>query len=100
MERDPLNDYLNVVSNILTQISSTQRENLLKASDILATCTRNDGIIHTFGVGHSHLVAEDVFGGSNAGKHSRHLRTKFDWTSGNNKVRVFRKGRRHWQNCR
>jgi len=29
MERDPLNDYLNVVSNILTQISSTQRENLL-----------------------------------------------------------------------
>ncbi len=61
MKRDPLNDYLNVVSNILTQITNTQRENLLKAANILATCTRSDGIIHTFGVGHSHLVAEDVF---------------------------------------
>jgi len=61
MKRTPLDDYFSTATNILTQINSTQRENLLKASDILATCTKNEGIIHTFGVGHSHLVAEDVF---------------------------------------
>ena len=51
MKRTPLDDYFSTATNILTQINSTQRENLLKASDILATCTKNEGIIHTFGVG-------------------------------------------------
>jgi len=61
MKRTPLDDYFSTATNILTQINSTQRENLLKASDILATCTKSEGIIHTFGGGHTHLVAEDVF---------------------------------------
>lgn len=33
----------------------------MRAADILTECTKNDGIIHMFGSGHSSLVTEDVF---------------------------------------
>jgi uncharacterized phosphosugar-binding protein len=53
--------YFTLINGIFNMIKVTQRENILKAADILTGCSKNDGIIHTFGVGHSHLVAEDVF---------------------------------------
>jgi len=42
MKSTPLDAYFSTATNILTQINSTQRANLLKASDILATCSKNE----------------------------------------------------------
>lgn len=53
--------YFSSTIEILNRIESTQSENIKKAATLMADCTKNGGIIHAFGVGHSHLVVEDVF---------------------------------------
>lgn len=45
----------------LKEIRETQSENIMKASEILAKTTMEDGLIRVFGCGHSHLIADDVF---------------------------------------
>lgn len=54
-------EYFNIMKEVVEKAEATQEENLLKAVDILVECTKNDGIIHLFGCGHSGLVTEDVF---------------------------------------
>lgn len=61
MEKSPLDSYHESVIQILNNISTEQRQSLLEASNILTETTLKGSIIHTFGTGHSHLVAEDVF---------------------------------------
>ena len=53
--------YYSSVVEILGRIESTQSENIQKAADLMADCTKSGGIVHAFGTGHSHLVAEDIF---------------------------------------
>lgn len=64
--------YLSSVIEIFNRIENTQSENIKKAADLMADCTKKGGIIHAFGAGHSHLVAEDVFwrGGTLANIHA------------------------------
>lgn len=49
------------ISKILERISCEQSENIIKASEIVRDTIKNDGLIFTFGCGHSHLVALDSF---------------------------------------
>ncbi|MBQ9036257.1 MAG: sugar isomerase domain-containing protein [Erysipelotrichaceae bacterium] len=53
--------YLEAELSYLEKIRKTQREKIMEAAELCAECTMNDGIIRVFGVGHSHLVADDVF---------------------------------------
>src|SRR5659263_423587 len=53
--------YFSSIVEILNRIESTQSENIQRAADLMADCTKNGGIIHTFGTGHSHVVAEEIF---------------------------------------
>jgi uncharacterized phosphosugar-binding protein len=55
------NDYYEGVTGILAKVKETQMENITKAARLISESTIKNGIIHTFGAGHSHLVAEDVF---------------------------------------
>lgn len=41
--------------------AAAQTEALQRAGEIVATTLRNGGIVHTFGTGHSHLLAEEPF---------------------------------------
>ena len=52
--------YFQEVLRIIDRIQQTQGENIKLAADIIAECVRQDGIVHTFGAGHSRLLAEDV----------------------------------------
>jgi len=54
-------EYFSTINQIFNKIEIIQGRNLMKATDLMANCTKNGGIIHTFGTGHSHLIAEDVF---------------------------------------
>lgn len=54
-------NYYAEIDKILSNVIKTQGENIEKAADILAECTVNGGIIRVFGVGHSHIMAEEVF---------------------------------------
>jgi len=53
--------YLEGIMGILEQIKETQHDNIIKAAELLAKCTKNGGIIYGFGAGHSHLICEDAF---------------------------------------
>ena len=53
--------YLTGITTIIKKIEETQGPNIMKAAELLAKVTKNDGIIYGFGTGHSHLIIEDAF---------------------------------------
>ncbi|MBQ6492272.1 MAG: SIS domain-containing protein [Erysipelotrichaceae bacterium] len=53
--------YFQVMKEIIDKIENTQKDNIMKAAEILADTTEKGGIIYGFGTGHSHLVADDAF---------------------------------------
>ena len=53
--------YFTILQAVVENVLNTQEDNMAKAAKILASTTKNEGIIHLFGSGHSSLIAEDVF---------------------------------------
>jgi uncharacterized phosphosugar-binding protein len=53
-------DYGREIEALLKRIVQTQAEAILRAAGIVARAIEDDGILYTFGTGHSHLVAEEV----------------------------------------
>lgn len=53
-------DYSQKIHAILEKITDTQQDKIQKAAQIVADTVARDGIIYTFGTGHSHIIAEDV----------------------------------------
>ena len=53
--------YFEVMREVVEDVLNTQQANIMKAAEILTDTTKNNGIIHLFGSGHSSLIAEDVF---------------------------------------
>jgi uncharacterized phosphosugar-binding protein len=53
--------YFEVMREVVEDVLNTQEANIMKAAEILTDTTKNNGIIHLFGSGHSSLIAEDVF---------------------------------------
>ncbi|CAB4661515.1 MAG: sugar isomerase domain-containing protein [Actinobacteria bacterium] len=58
---DALQAFTSRVLALLLAQSQSQNSEILKAAKALATTIENDGLIHTFGTGHSHLLAEEIF---------------------------------------
>lgn len=53
--------YFEVMQSVVKKAYETQGETLDKAAELMTECTKNGGLIHLFGSGHSSLVTEDVF---------------------------------------
>ena len=53
--------YFSEIEKVVDRIKQTQSNSIMKAAEILATTTQNNGIIYGFGTGHSHLVVDDAF---------------------------------------
>lgn len=45
----------------IDRVRLSQRDNIMKAAELMADCTQQGGIIRSFGCGHSHLICEDIF---------------------------------------
>lgn len=56
-----MSEYLNNIIANLKEIVQTQSENIKLAQQKVAEVIENDGIIHIFGCGHSHIPALDTF---------------------------------------
>jgi uncharacterized phosphosugar-binding protein len=56
-----LDDYFQIVQKQLSEIFSTQREKLAQAGDWVASTLIQEKFIYTFGSGHSHTLAEEMF---------------------------------------
>ena len=54
-------DYIEKLKDILERIAGEQSENILRAASAVADSIQNGGVIHTFGTGHSHIIAEEAF---------------------------------------
>jgi len=48
-------------SEVVDKVFQTQGGQIEQAAKIISETLAKDGLIHTFGVGHSHLIAEEVF---------------------------------------
>jgi uncharacterized phosphosugar-binding protein len=54
-------DYIHALQNILQQIATEQINAIRSAGCLIGTALANGGIVHTFGSGHSHMIAEEAF---------------------------------------
>jgi uncharacterized phosphosugar-binding protein len=54
-------EYLSGLQAILERLKSEQAENIRQAGQLVAAAIAADGVVHTFGAGHSHLIAEEAF---------------------------------------
>jgi uncharacterized phosphosugar-binding protein len=54
-------EYFAAVRRILDQAEQTQQEALFQAAQVTAVCLMNGGMLHVFGTGHSHILAEEIF---------------------------------------
>lgn len=54
-------EFLEKVKGILTRIRDEEREGIEKGAELLARSIREGGLIHVFGTGHSHIMAEEAF---------------------------------------
>lgn len=53
--------YFECMQDVVRRVLITQEQKILEAAEILTETTKNGGIIHLFGSGHSSLITEDVF---------------------------------------
>lgn len=53
-------EYTRAVQNILAEVVDQEMEHIDQAAAIIAKSIMQDGILYTFGTGHSHIIAEDV----------------------------------------
>ncbi len=53
--------YHQAVTELLERLQRTQAEAIGQAADLIFDCLRRGGVLHVFGSGHSHAVAEEAF---------------------------------------
>jgi uncharacterized phosphosugar-binding protein len=53
-------EYTKAIQDIIEKVIATQMDAIQEAAEIVAETVANDGILYTFGTGHSHVIAEDV----------------------------------------
>jgi uncharacterized phosphosugar-binding protein len=53
--------YLDALVVLVTRIRNEQSPHIRQAARLIADTLAADGLVHTFGTGHSHLVAEEAF---------------------------------------
>jgi uncharacterized phosphosugar-binding protein len=56
-----LETYIDGLQAVLERIKREQSSNIMRAGQIVAASISAGGIVHTFGTGHSHLIAHEAF---------------------------------------
>jgi uncharacterized phosphosugar-binding protein len=54
-------EYLDALLVLVTRIRQEQSAEIRRAAELVADTLAIDGLVHTFGTGHSHLLAEEAF---------------------------------------
>ena len=54
-------NYIRELQNLLERIQRQQKDAITAAGHLVADALVADGVIHTFGTGHSHLIADEAF---------------------------------------
>ncbi len=62
MVNDAITDFFNLVEDVIRRIEKEELEVIKTAAEKISKTFSQDGIVHVFGTGHSHILAEEVFG--------------------------------------
>lgn len=54
-------DYINNIQHLINRVLETQMEQIEQAGGIVADTVMHGGFVYTFGTGHSHMMAEELF---------------------------------------
>jgi len=55
-----MKEYTSAVKRLISEIAESQESLMMQAARMIADAVKRDGIVYTFGTGHSHIIAEDV----------------------------------------
>ena len=58
--KDKALEYAHAMRAVLDTISEQEMGKITQAAEVIANAVAQDGIVYTFGTGHSHIIAEDV----------------------------------------
>lgn len=53
--------YIAHVQHLIQRVMDSQMDNIEAAGTVVADTVRRDGLVYTFGTGHSHMMAEELF---------------------------------------
>ena len=53
--------YFDVIRSLLNEAETRNAAALEQSADVIATSLQHDGLLHTFGTGHGHILAEEIF---------------------------------------
>lgn len=53
--------FFDTIRRLLDEAESRNAEALKRAAELVTTSVLNEGVLHAFGTGHSHMLAEEVF---------------------------------------
>ncbi|MCD9023227.1 sugar isomerase domain-containing protein [Cohnella silvisoli] len=56
-----IDQYLQKIAALTEAIGATQSETIRRVASLIADSVEKGGVLHVFGSGHSHMIAEDVF---------------------------------------
>lgn len=56
-----MKEYFQKLRDLLDKVENEEQGKMKEAAHEIARCIQNDGIIHVFGSGHSHMLAEELF---------------------------------------
>lgn len=55
------NQYFEKLKGLLTTVEAVEEKSIKAAANEIAKCIENNGIVHVFGCGHSHMIGEELF---------------------------------------
>ena len=56
-----IEEYYNIINELLKRIMEEEKENIERAAEILAESIKEGGILHVIGAGHSAMLGEELF---------------------------------------
>ena len=61
MQMNSAQRYINEIKRLIEAVENAQGENIESAAELIADALCNGGYVFTFGTGHSHILAEEIF---------------------------------------
>src|SRR5690625_3022240 len=56
-----IHNYFSNITDLLKKVEKEEQDVLTKASKKVSESIQNDGVVHLFGCGHSHILTEEVY---------------------------------------
>ena len=62
MEKGTITTFFDIVKDVVERIEKEELEEIKVAAEKISSTISSDGLVHVLGTGHSHILAEEVFG--------------------------------------